>query len=105
MWDPQHLTTISTSKACYTGITLLFCCILFIVYNVSLIVCVDFCAVICFSTVWYFVLCLIVVTLPPNKTTFAVLTVMKNILLEIQCSPSYVSSWTAAFVQRWEGVA
>jgi hypothetical protein len=59
------------------GIALLFC-VVFIVCNVSFVVCVALCAVICLSVVCYFVwyvyfgmLCLIVVPLPPGKYPLA----------------------------------
>jgi hypothetical protein len=39
MWDPQHLTTLSTSTACYKD-SFIFLCFVFIVCNVSFIVCV-----------------------------------------------------------------
>jgi hypothetical protein len=55
-------------------------CVVFIVCNVSFIVCVALlCAVFYLSVMWYFVwyvyfrvLCLIGVPLPPGKTPFAV---------------------------------
>jgi hypothetical protein len=53
----------------------LFSCVVFILCNITFIVCVGLCAVFCLSVVYYFVwyvyfcvLCHIVVPLPPGKT-------------------------------------
>jgi hypothetical protein len=78
------------------GIALLFCFV-FIVCNVHFIVCVDLCAVFCLRMVCYFVrcvyfclLCLIVVPLPPGRNPFAVQLNNNNNKLHItsckQCS-------------------
>jgi hypothetical protein len=78
MWNPQHLITLQASKACYRDSFTLFVCVVFIVCNVSFIVCIALSAVFCLSVVCYFcemcifVLCLTVVPLPPGKNPFAV---------------------------------
>jgi hypothetical protein len=53
-----------------TGIALLF--VLYSLCNVSFIVCVSLCAVLFQRGALFCVLCLIVVTLPPGKNSFAV---------------------------------
>jgi hypothetical protein len=69
-----------TRVSSYTGIALLcFFCVVFIVHNVSFIVCVALCPVFCLSVVCYFVryvyFCvsrLLVVPVPQGKPPFAV---------------------------------
>jgi hypothetical protein len=80
LYFTQHITRITDHKICWacppivvnnSEQALLFY-VAFIVSNVSFIVCVASCAVLCLSVVWYFVLCLIAVPLPLGKNQFTV---------------------------------
>jgi hypothetical protein len=79
MWDPQHLTALKVSTACYRNSFIIIFLRCIHVCNVSFIICVALCAVFCLSLLYYFVLyvyfcvfCLIVVPLLPGKNLVAV---------------------------------